>query len=220
MYRPKCPEKVCPNMMMMVVVMMQRDLEARLHNVRMKQGSCAEDEDDESAVELKDEKLGRVPEGSSASGALSNDTAHGEDSDPKSNARAEVWSSESVQRAIQSKEEVLDTQSQPCGEHKNSSEGPVPVKGLTLESSLIESQPGFGHQMGTETQDDDDGPLGALSNDVVTLRTMIATLKTGVQFVRCVLAALPEVGIDIEDLKIWQCRVHGTQVTVKPQMVE
>ena len=37
------------------------------------------------------------------------------------------------------------------------------------------------------------GPLGALSNDVTTLRTFVATLKTGVHFVRSLLAALPEV---------------------------
>ena len=37
------------------------------------------------------------------------------------------------------------------------------------------------------------GPLGALSNDVTTLRTLIASLKTGVSFVRSLLAALPEV---------------------------
>ena len=37
------------------------------------------------------------------------------------------------------------------------------------------------------------GPLGALSSDVTTLRTLIATLKTGVHFVRSLLAALPAV---------------------------
>lgn len=37
------------------------------------------------------------------------------------------------------------------------------------------------------------GPLGALSSDVTTLRIMIATLKSGAQFARALLATLPEV---------------------------
>ncbi|KAG1667780.1 hypothetical protein FOA52_010817 [Chlamydomonas sp. UWO 241] len=44
----------------------------------------------------------------------------------------------------------------------------------------------------SQTQADDE-PLGALSSDVTTLQTMIATLKSGVQFVRAMLAAMPEV---------------------------
>ncbi|GAX78483.1 hypothetical protein CEUSTIGMA_g5922.t1 [Chlamydomonas eustigma] len=43
------------------------------------------------------------------------------------------------------------------------------------------------------SQTQQDGDFGALGNDETTLRTLIATLKTGIHFVRSVLASLPAV---------------------------
>ena len=76
-------------------------------------------------------------------------------------------------------------------------EAPPPPPATTATATATATAP-MGETMvlleASETQPQPSlSALGALSQDVTTLRTLVATLKTGVHFTRCLLASLPEV---------------------------